>query len=245
MLRTISSTYPFSFCSVLSSVPRSPSITTKLTLFSSTLGGVASAQSASLAQENTVATEGLIVGNDASRFETILRVDNGTYGNPIEGAHYYYNYWPIGLAVSSTSRIFVCYTRGNYNYTVSEVSSETSETPFPAGLNLNTYSLNTTFHGIDFGSSRSTGLISVQALFITPATSNGDRPETLWLLDTGRPTTQSSDGSYGMPYAQPGGPKVIGVSLANKSLCATYLHLPRNSPLPRFGHERPPLRPPT
>ena len=144
---------------------------------------------------------------DTSRFSTILRVDNGTYGNPIEEVHYYYNYWPIGIAVSSNSRIFVCYTRGTYDYTVSEVSSKTTESPYPAGLNLNVSSLNTTFNGVDFGSANSTGLISVQALYITPATSNGDRPETLWLLDTGRPTIQSSDGSFSMPYAQPGGPK--------------------------------------
>jgi sugar lactone lactonase YvrE len=183
-------------------------------------------QNASLAQDNTIATDGLIVGNDTSRFSTILRVDNGTYGNPIEEVHYYYNYWPIGIAVSSTSRIFVCYTRGTYDYTVSEVSSKTTESPYPAGLNLNVSSLNTTFNGIDFGSANSTGLISVQALYITPATSNGDRPETLWLLDTGRPTIQSSDGSFSMPYAQPGGPKVIGVSLSNNSVYATYTFPP-------------------
>ena len=89
-------------------------------------------QNASLAQDNTIATDGLTVGNDTSRFNTILRVDNGTYGNPIEEVHYYYNYWPIGIAVSSTSRIFVCYTRGTYEYTVSEVSSKTTESPYPA-----------------------------------------------------------------------------------------------------------------
>ena len=183
------------------------------------LVGLAYAQNASLAQDNTIATQGLV--SNTSRFNTILRVDNGTYGSMIEEVHYYYNYWPIGLAVSSDSRIFVCYTRGEYDYTVSEVVNMTSEAPYPsAGLNLPPDSLNTTFNGIQFGSANSTGLISVQALYITPATSS--RPETLWVLDTGRPTVQTSSGSYSMPYAQPGGPKVVGVNLSNNTIYETY-----------------------
>lgn len=57
---------------------------------------------------------------------TILRVDNGTYGPPIEEYHYYYNQWPIGLAVSSTERLFVCYTRGTYEYTLGEAINKTA-----------------------------------------------------------------------------------------------------------------------
>ncbi|OAP58841.1 hypothetical protein AYL99_06138 [Fonsecaea erecta] len=184
------------------------------------LASIAMAQNASLTQDNTISSAGLVSNN--SRFDTILRVDNGTYGPAVEEVHYFYKYWPIGIAVSSTSRIFVCYTRGDYDYTVAEVNSTTSETPFPsADLNLPADALNTTFNGIDFGSANSTGLISVQALYITPATSSG-RPETLWLLDTGRPTIQSSSGSYTMPYAQPGGPKVVGVNLSNNTVYTTY-----------------------
>lgn len=134
--------------------------------------------------------------------------------------HYYYNYWPIGLSVASSGRIFVCYTRGTYDYTVSEAVNKTAEVAYPPGLNLPAAELNTTFNGIQFGSANSTGLISVQALYITPATST--RPETLWLLDTGRPSIQAADGTYSMPYAQPGGPKVVGVSLSNNSAYATY-----------------------
>ncbi|KAH0835172.1 hypothetical protein AYO21_10878 [Fonsecaea monophora] len=184
------------------------------------LASLATGQNAGLTQDNTISTEGLISNN--SRFDTILRVDNGTYGPMVEEVHYFYKYWPIGIAVSSTSRIFICYTRGDYDYTVAEVNSTTSETPFPtAGLNLPANALNTTFNGIEFGSANSTGLISVQALYITPATSSG-QPETLWLLDTGRPTIRSSSGSYTMPYAQPGGPKVVGVNLSNDTIYATY-----------------------
>ena len=186
------------------------------------LASLTLAQSPNLTQDATVSTDGLVT--NSSRFNTILRVDNGTYGPPIEEVHYFYKYWPIGIAVSSTSRIFVCYTRGDYDYTVAEVNSTTTETAYPsAGLNLPPDALNTTFNGIDFGSANSSGLISVQALYITPAQNSSGRPETLWLLDTGRPTIQSaSTGSYSMPYAQPGGAKLVGVNLSNNSIYATY-----------------------
>lgn len=45
---------------------------------------------------------------------TRLRVDTGSYGPSVEEVHYYYDQWPIGLAVSKQGRIFVCYTRGSY-----------------------------------------------------------------------------------------------------------------------------------
>lgn len=43
-----------------------------------------------------------------------VRRDSGLTGPPVEEVHYYYDQWPIGLAVSKQGRIFVCYTRGNY-----------------------------------------------------------------------------------------------------------------------------------
>ena len=114
-----------------------------------------------------------------------------------------------------------------YDYTVAEVNSTTTETPYPsAELNLPPDELNTTFNGIAFGSA-SLSLISVQALYITPAQkSSGGRPETPWLLETGRPKMQTSMGSYSMPHAQPGGPKLIGVNLSNKNIYATYTFPP-------------------
>ncbi|KAF2089705.1 hypothetical protein K490DRAFT_37185 [Saccharata proteae CBS 121410] len=152
---------------------------------------------------------------------TILRTDNGTYGPEIEEFHYYYDQWPIGLAVSSTGRLFVCYTRGDYAYTLGVATNKTAEAPYPsADLNLPPSALNTTFNGIPFGSANSTGLISVQALYITPATSS--RPETLWVLDTGRPSITDANGVTTMPYAQPGGPKVVAISLTNDTVYATY-----------------------
>ena len=43
-----------------------------------------------------------------------VRRDPGLTGPPVEQVHYYYDQWPIGLAVSKQGRIFVCYTRGAY-----------------------------------------------------------------------------------------------------------------------------------
>ncbi|KAL9108202.1 MAG: hypothetical protein Q9227_006939 [Pyrenula ochraceoflavens] len=157
--------------------------------------------------------------------QTILRVDNGTYGPPLEEVHYYYDQWPIGLAVSSNSRIFTCYTRGNYTYTLGEVVNKTAERPYPnAQLNLPPNQINQTLGGIPFGSSNSEAFISVQALFITPET--GSRPETLWVLDTGRPTITASDGSIYMPYGAPGGPKLVAINIANDTIYKTYTFEP-------------------
>jgi sugar lactone lactonase YvrE len=153
--------------------------------------------------------------------QTILRVDTGRYGPEIEEYHYYYDQWPIGLAISSTGRFFISYTRGNYSFTLGEAVNKTAEVPYPsADLNLPVSQLNTSWNGIPFGSNNSTGFISVQALYITPE--NSRRPETLWVVDTGRPTVTGEDGAPTMPYAQPGGPKIVGISLTNNSIYATY-----------------------
>ena len=73
--------------------------------------------------------------------------------------------------------------------------------------------LNTSWNGIDFGSGNSSALISVQALEITPAFPQ--RPETLWLLDTGRPTIHNGQNDPSMPYAQPGGPKLVAINITS------------------------------
>lgn len=166
---------------------------------------------------------GQVTYQDAS--STILRTDNGTYGPPLEEFHYYYDQWPIGLAVSSTGRLFVCYTRGQYAYTLGEAVNKTAEAPYPsAELNLPVSALNTSYNGIPFGSADSSGLISVQALYITPKTATRD--ETLWALDTGRPSLTNSQGAVTVPYAQPGGPKLVAISLANDSVYETYTFPP-------------------
>lgn len=185
------------------------------------LGLVASccAQNDSLPNDyNSISTDGLVA--NTSRYNTILRVDNGTYGPPVEEVHYLWKYWPIGIAVSSKGRIFVTYTRGNYDYTLAEAVNKSSESPYPSqGVQLAPDQLNDTCNGIPFGSANSSALNSVQALHITPASST--RPETLWLIDTGRPTIQTASGEYIMPYAQPGGPKLMAISLDNDTIVSS------------------------
>lgn len=157
----------------------------------------------------------------AGTIETILRVDNGTYGPPVEEVHYYYDQWPIGIAVASNGRLFASYTRGDYAYTLGVVTDETAEEPYPsAGLNLPPDQLNVTWNGIPFGSGNASAFISVQALYVTSA--GAGRPETLWVLDTGRPTVHSAAGDPSMPYAQPGGPKLVAISLDNNTIYQTY-----------------------
>lgn len=175
-----------------------------------TFAAIAQLAAASLAQNITYA--------DATN--TTLRIDNGTAGPAVEEYHYYYDQWPIGLAISSTGRFFASYTRGSYEYTLGELVNKTAEQPYLT--NLPPDALNTSWNGIAFGSGNASAFISVQALYVTPATRNGDRPETLWVLDTGRPTVHDAAGNPSMPYAQPGGPKLCAVSLTNDTVYRTY-----------------------
>lgn len=140
-----------------------------------------------------------------------VRYDTGTYGPPVEEFHYYYDQWPIGLAASRTGRVFACYTRGTYAYTLGEIVNQTAEAAYPSlDLNTPTGGLYTTTNGIQFGSNNQTAFISVQALYITP-------DDTLWVLDTSRPTINESQ-APSMPYAAPGGPKLVAINLSNNSI---------------------------
>ncbi|EME47134.1 hypothetical protein DOTSEDRAFT_69183 [Dothistroma septosporum NZE10] len=157
--------------------------------------------------------------------QTILRVDNGTYGPEIEEVHYYYDQWPIGIAVASDGRLFATYTRGDYEYTLGVIVNQTAEKPYPsAELNLPPSQLNTTLGGIPFGSNNASAFISVQAVYITSETAS--RPETLWVLDTGRPTVHNAQQDPSMPYGQPGGPKLVAISLSNDTVYKTYTFPP-------------------
>lgn len=104
-------------------------------------------------------------------------------------------------------------------YTLGEISNQTAEVPYP-NLELNTPSggLSTVIEGIAFGSNSQDTFISVQALFITP-------DDTLWVLDTGRPTINATSAPT-MPYASPGGPKLCSINLANNSITKTYTFPP-------------------
>ncbi|KAI9671634.1 MAG: hypothetical protein M1831_003162 [Alyxoria varia] len=161
--------------------------------------------------------------------QSILRIDNGTSGPAVEEVHYYYDQWPIGIAAASDGRLFASYTRGEYDYTLGVIKNKTAESPFPPSgpvQNLPSDSLNTSWNSIPFGIADKQGLNSVQALYITPETPS--RPETLWVLDTGRPTIKNEKGNPVQVYAQPGGPKVLGINITahNDSVYATYTFPP-------------------
>ncbi|KAI0015751.1 major royal jelly protein-domain-containing protein [Xylariomycetidae sp. FL0641] len=142
--------------------------------------------------------------------------DTGTYGPPLEEYHYFYDQWPIGLAISKTGRVFTCYTRGSYAYTLGEVMNQTAEAPYPSqDLNTPPGGLSNVSNGITFGSNDQSHFISVQALYVTP-------DDTLWVLDTGRPTINDSSGRISMPYAAPGGPKLVAMDLGTNSIRRTY-----------------------
>lgn len=106
-------------------------------------------------------------------------------------------------------------------YTLGEIVNQTAEKPYPSQeWNCLPNQLNTTFNGIDFGSSNQSCIINAQAVYVT--SQSADRPETLWVIDTGRPTIHSASGAPSLPYAQPGGPKLIAISLANDTVYRTY-----------------------
>ncbi|OCT49727.1 major royal jelly protein [Cladophialophora carrionii] len=148
-----------------------------------------------------------------------LRDPIGT-GPPLELVHLYFDEWPTGVAVSSSGRIFSCYPLGldatNTRYQVAELGSNNTETPFP-----NTQ-INTPPGGaVDYSKNppQSKGLsnyfISVQSVVVDPK----DR---LWVLDTGRALL--SNGT--LTTSNPGGPKLVGIDLANNSIFQTILFPP-------------------
>ncbi|PVH71917.1 hypothetical protein DL98DRAFT_87945 [Cadophora sp. DSE1049] len=169
---------------------------------------------------------GLATAQNATNFNTTLnstlgttgprtvRFDTGTYDPPVGEFHYYYDQWPIGLAVSSTGRVFTCYTRGTYAYTLGEVVSQTAERSYPSqALNSPPGGLYTVTNGIQFGNNDAY-TVSVQAVYITP-------DDILWVLDTGRPSINESQ-TPSIPYAAPVGPKLVSINLLNDSITRTY-----------------------
>lgn len=188
-------------------------------LFFVTFGVLNSVASLTTAQSPQNASEFNPVLNLNSTFSTAttrdVRIDTGTYGPEFEEYHYYYDQWPIRLAASRTGRVFACYTRGTYTYTLWEIKNLTAEAAYPSvDLNTPPGGLYTTVNGIQFGSNDSIHFISVQALYITP-------DNTLWALDTGRPRI-NEDKAPNMPYAAHGGPKLIAINLSKNSLTRTH-----------------------
>ncbi|KAF1949698.1 hypothetical protein CC80DRAFT_520381 [Byssothecium circinans] len=83
----------------------------------------------------------------------------------------------------------------HYYYQQWPIGLATAETPYPSPeLNLPVSQLNTSYNGIPFGSANASG----------------------------RPTILNSEGTPTVPYAQPGGPKIVGIDLTNDTIYATY-----------------------
>ncbi|KAF9259924.1 NHL repeat-containing protein [Marasmius fiardii PR-910] len=137
-------------------------------------------------------------------------VDNGTFGPPIEIVHLFEGQPPIGITVGRSGRAFVNFNRGDLAsnpLTVAEIVNGTAEIPFPS-LEFNTPpdGLVNTSTGRTFGSSDSQHFINVQAVVFDPK-------GRLWAMDTGRPVLDGGDN----PPAAPGGPKLVGFDLSDKS----------------------------
>ena len=160
--------------------------------------------------------------------QSVLRTDNATAGPPLEEVHYYYSQWPTGVAVSSTGRIFSTYLRGgnSYQFTLGEVVNTTAEQAYPSqSANLPPDQLTFEANNITFGSSDANAFISVQSVVITSGGPGGSSSETLWVLDTGRPSLEATSPEYGFTgfaYATPGGAKLSAIDLSSNTTTRTY-----------------------
>ncbi|KAH8761393.1 hypothetical protein BGZ57DRAFT_944011 [Hyaloscypha finlandica] len=102
----------------------------------------------------------------------LTTAQNSTTFNPtlnIEEFYYYYDQWPIDLAVSKQGRVFACYARERYAYSQGEIVKQAGELPYPP------LELDTPPGGLSMSQTAST-------LYITP-------DDSLWILDTEQPTT--------------------------------------------------------
>ncbi|MCJ1434720.1 hypothetical protein MMC27_004090 [Xylographa pallens] len=150
--------------------------------------------------------------------QTLAR-DPGVYGPAIELVHIYNDEFPTGIAVSSTGRMFSNYPSGldanNTNYAVAELTSNSTETPYPSveinsppGGAINYTTIPATIGGANYQQY----LIGVQSVVI-------DSADRLWILDTGRALTPNGT----LVPASYGGPKLVGVNLTTNSVFQTIV----------------------
>ncbi|KZT53116.1 hypothetical protein CALCODRAFT_557712 [Calocera cornea HHB12733] len=126
---------------------------------------------------------------------------NASFGPELELWHEFYGQWPTGIAVSASGRVFANFpVQNTINFTVGELTTPTTETPFP-NASINTPASLTNTSNPLYASAYTDKLISVQSVVVDPK----DR---LWILDTGRPVI---NGVYLL--ASEGGPKLVGVDL--------------------------------
>ena len=152
-----------------------------------------------------------------------LITDPGVYGPELEVVHLYYDEFPTGIAVSSTGRKFSNYPGGldandTYRgtvpkYTIAELLPNNTERAFPsAEINQPPGgAINYTTHPPS-GANYQTHFIGSQSIVVDPL----DRA---WVLDTGR--VQTPDGV--LVPASYGGPKLVGIDLANNTVFQTIV----------------------
>ncbi|OCH93332.1 hypothetical protein OBBRIDRAFT_327300 [Obba rivulosa] len=156
------------------------------------------ASNATLASSVTTLPANEVNNADLSRAK--IHVDTGRFGPTIELVHAYFNFWPTGVGVSSDGRIFTCFPRGNETFTLAELNSSTSETPFP-NEDFNTPEAFVNETNPTFGIA-TPKLIFVQSVVV-------DGLDRVWALDTGRPRVNGT-----ILFATvPGGPKLVGFDL--------------------------------
>ncbi|KAK1815722.1 hypothetical protein LTR12_009909 [Friedmanniomyces endolithicus] len=90
----------------------------------------------------TLATFGLLCSAQRPISTSELIRDPGVYGPPLELVHLYENEFPTGIAVSASGRLFSnypggldaadVYAPGNGRYTIAELVSNTTESPYPS-----------------------------------------------------------------------------------------------------------------
>jgi Major royal jelly protein len=146
--------------------------------------------------------------------------DPDVAGPAIEAIHYYYyDEWPTEIAVSSTGRLFSNYPPGldpmNQNYTVAELTSDTTETPCPsAEYNSSPGGLYDNSTNPPTSASSPDHLIGVQSVVV-------DAIDRLWILDTGRAVLPNGT----LLASAFGGPKLVGIDLTTDSIITTILFL--------------------
>ncbi|KAM3459615.1 hypothetical protein NHJ6243_006731 [Beauveria neobassiana] len=166
----------------------------------------------------------ILLAASVAAAEPQVLTDRGTFGPPLQIAHYYYGQMPTGIAVSRESRLFstypACLDGNNTNtpqtpnkYQVAELMPDGSEVPYPSvemnsppggALNMST--------NPPTSANYDNYLIGCQSVIV-------DSQNVLYILDSGRAVDPDSGATLSAVY---GGPKVIAVDLSTNKVIRTY-----------------------
>ncbi|KAM3509521.1 hypothetical protein MY11210_006292 [Beauveria gryllotalpidicola] len=166
----------------------------------------------------------ILLAASVAAIEPQVLTDPGTFGPPLQIAHYYYGQMPTGIAVSREGRLFstypACLDANNTNtpqtpnkYQVAELMPNGSEIAYPSvemnsppggALNMST--------NPPTSASYENYLIGCQSVIV-------DSQNVLYILETGRAINPDSGV---LLSSVPGGPKVISVDLSTDKVIRTY-----------------------